>query len=108
MNLRSRVVSRIALPAFILLAVFVGSAALQAQTKQILQWRSDLNYLQSAPADELNASRDAVENIRTNLEFWLKMHPDSKIELKQAPAQPWGADEIRNQVSILRQTWTPY
>ena len=104
MNLRRRALSRMALPAFILLAMFVGSVALQAQTKQILQWRSDLNYLQSAPADELNASRDAVENIRTNLEFWLKMHPDSKIELKSAPAQPWGADEIRNQVSILRQT----
>ncbi len=103
MNFRSGVLSRAALPAFVLLSVLAGSVALQAQTKQIIQWRSDLNYLQGAPADELDANRDAVAGIRTNIEFWLKMHPDSKIELQPAPAQPWGADEIRNQISQLRQ-----
>ena len=52
----------------------------------------------------MNANRDAVAGIRSDIEFYLKMQPDSKIELQPAPAQPWGADEIRNQISILRQT----
>src|SRR5271157_3080222 len=84
------------------LAAFFASSALHAQTKQLLAWSDDLNYLQNASSDELTEQKAAVANIRTGVEFWIKMHPDSKIGLKEAPPQPWGVEEIRNQVSSLR------
>jgi iron complex outermembrane receptor protein len=88
---------------FFLAAFFVSiNASLHAQTKQLLAWSNDLNYLQNASSDELTEQKTAVVQIRTGVEFWIKMHPDSKIELKEAPPQPWGVEEIRNQVSSLR------
>ncbi len=102
MNLRHSIQSRAMMLGFILLALIVGSVALHAQTKQILQWRADLDYLQSATNDELVGQQDAIEQIRTGVEFWVKMHPASTIELKAAPAKPWGADELRNQATSLR------
>jgi iron complex outermembrane recepter protein len=96
--------SRATLIGFILLGIIIlGSVSLHAQTKQILQWKADIDYLQNASSDELVNQRAAVEQIRTGIEFWVKMHPGSKIELKEAPAKPWGADELRNQVSQLHQ-----
>ena len=83
------------------IALLIGSSALHAQTKQMLQWSSDLNYLKSASSDELVTNRAAVVQIRNGVELWLRMHPDAKIELQAVPAQPWGAEELRNQVSAL-------
>jgi hypothetical protein len=50
-----------ALLAFTLLTILSGASSLQAQTKQILQWSTDLNYLKNASADELavNKAEDA-------------------------------------------------
>lgn len=89
--------------AFILMAFFAGSAALQAQTKQVLAWQQDLNYLQNVSGEDLTANKAAIVQIRTGIELWLKMHPDSKIELQAAPPEPWNAEELRKQVSSLRQ-----
>jgi iron complex outermembrane recepter protein len=78
-----------------------GDSELQAQTKQILQWSSDLSYLKNASSEELEANRAVVLHIRNGVELWLKMHPDTKTELQPAPAQPWEGDDLRNQVSAL-------
>jgi iron complex outermembrane recepter protein len=85
----------------LLLVCVLGTSALQAQTKQLLQWSSDLNYLKGASSDTLKASSAAILQIRTGVDLWLKMHPGSKIELKPAPPEPWGDEELRNQVSAL-------
>jgi iron complex outermembrane receptor protein len=86
-------------------AVFVISTCTALpQTKQLLTWQEELNYLQSASGDDLMGERAAVVQIRNGVEFWLKLHPFSKIGLKPAPQQPWGIEEIRSQVSLLRQT----
>ena len=84
-------------------AVFLtGSTGLQAQTKQMLQWSSDLAYLNTlASSDELVTNRAAVVQIRNGVQLWMKMHPDVKIDLAPAPEEPWGVDELRKQVSAL-------
>jgi len=82
------------------LAIF-GTSALQAQTKQLLQWSSDLAYLKGASSDALKDSSAAIVQIRTGVDLWLKMHPNTKIQLKVAPAEPWNADELKNQVNLL-------
>jgi iron complex outermembrane recepter protein len=102
--MRHKAISRIVLPAVILLAVLVISPALNAQTKQLMTWMTDLDYLQGLSNEELVAQKAAVEQIRSGIEFWIKLHPTTKIEMKSAPAQPWGAAEIKNQVTLLHQT----
>ncbi len=79
----------------------LGTSALQAQTKQLLQWSSDLAYLKGASSDALKDSSAAIVQIRTGVDLWLKMHPNAKIALKAAPAEPWSADELKNQVNLL-------
>ncbi len=84
-----------------LLILAGGLSSLQAQTKQMLQWSSDLNYLKNASADELALNRAAIVQIRNGVDLWLKMHPDSDIDLQPAPPEPWNADQLRDQVSAL-------
>jgi iron complex outermembrane recepter protein len=78
-----------------------GDSDLQAQTKQMLQWSNDLDYLRQVSADELRINRGAVAHIRSGVELWLKMHPDTDIELQAAPPEPWNTDQLRDQVSAL-------
>lgn len=88
---------------FLLVLFTVGAATSYAQTKQISTWLDDLNYLQSLSSDALAQQKAAVEQIRNGVEFWIKMHPDTKISLTPAAAQPWGAEELKRQVASLRQ-----
>jgi iron complex outermembrane recepter protein len=99
--MRHRPISRIALSAVILLAVLMASPALHAQTKQLMTWMADLSYLKGIPNEDLMIQKAGVEQIRNGLELWIKMHPSTAVELKSAPPQPWGVEEIRNQVSEL-------
>jgi iron complex outermembrane recepter protein len=103
MNLRYKPFTRVVLAASLLFAFLVASPALHAQTKQLMTWMVDLNYLQSVPKEELAAQKPAIEQIRNGVELWIKMHPATAVKLNAAPAQPWGVDEIKNQVSQLRE-----
>ena len=85
-----------------LFILLVGASALHGQTKQILTWRSNLAAIQNTPAAELEAQKDAVSQIRTGVEFWLKLHPGTAVQLQSAPPQPWNSEQIRQQVSVLR------
>ena len=87
--------------AWTLLILAGGVSSLQAQTKQMLQWSSDLNYLKNASADELMLNRAAIVQIRNGVDLWLRMHPDTKIELQAAPPEPWNADQLHGQVTAL-------
>ncbi|MBP1602264.1 MAG: hypothetical protein H6Q06_2415, partial [Acidobacteria bacterium] len=86
-----------------LISVFVGASLAPAQTRQILSWQDDLAYLQNAPGDALAQAQAAVVQIRNGVELWLKTHADAHIELRPAPQQPWGEEEIRAEVSALRE-----
>jgi iron complex outermembrane recepter protein len=88
------------------IAVFVllqGIQGLQAQTKQLLTWQEDLAGLQNASGDELTQNREAVQQIRNGIEFYLRFHPSSTAALPGSPPQPWGVEDTRNQVAALRQ-----
>jgi iron complex outermembrane receptor protein len=91
---------RLAIPAMLLV---IGVSVLYGQTRQILQWKHDLIAIQNATASELAADRDAVSQIRTGVEFWIKLHPHTTIQLQSAPPQPWNSEQILNQVSLLRE-----
>jgi iron complex outermembrane receptor protein len=86
-----------------LIVLFIGASMALAQTKQLLMWQEDLNYLKKASGDELVGQGVAVVQFRNGIEFWLKHHPFSTVLLPSAPPQPWGIDELRNQVSLLGQ-----
>jgi iron complex outermembrane receptor protein len=92
---------RIVMLTIVVLALSIGISRVQAQTRQMLQWSSDLNYLKSASNSVLAESSAAIVQIRAGVDLWLKMHPDSKIELQHAPPQPWSTTELRDQVSAL-------
>jgi iron complex outermembrane receptor protein len=86
------------------LAIFfvLGNSAMFAQTKQVRTWLSDLNSLQNASNEVLLENKASIEQIRNGVELWIKMHPATKIELSPAATQPWGSEEIRNQINSLR------
>jgi iron complex outermembrane receptor protein len=92
---------RLFLTAVLLLSL--ASAALHAQVQRPLTWLEDLNYLTNASASEVPVQRATVAQIRAEVEAWLKLHPDSKIELAKAPAQPWTPEQARSQVAALRE-----
>jgi len=92
---------RLFLTAALLLSL--ASAALHAQVQRPLTWLEDLNYLTNASGNEATVERGTVAQIRTEVEAWLKLHPDSKIELAKAPAEPWTPDQTRSQVAALRE-----
>ena len=103
MCFRHKVRAHAGLLAFTVFVCLAGISSLQAQTKQLLQWSTDLNYLKNASADELTVNKAAIVQIRNGVDLWLKMHPDSEIELQPAPPEPWNADQFRDQVSALSQ-----
>jgi iron complex outermembrane receptor protein len=80
------------------------SSILYGQTKQILAWRDNLSAIQAVPAADLEGHRDTVTQIRTGVEFWLRLHPGTTITLSAGPPQPWNSEQIRGQVSQLRET----
>jgi iron complex outermembrane recepter protein len=86
---------------FVLLAFLAGTSALQAQTKQLVTWVDDLRYLQKASSDEKMQNKAAVMQIRDGVELWLKLRPESKVELASAPPQPWGAEQLAKQITEL-------
>jgi iron complex outermembrane recepter protein len=90
--------------AFILFLLLIGASASNAQTKQLFAWQEALAYLRNVPAAELGNHRDAVMQIRAGIELWLKLHPNTAIQLSGAPPQPWNADQIEGQVSLLYET----
>ena len=63
MDFGNRGLLRYALIGFVLLAVLAGSVVFGAQTKQLLQWRSDLGYLQTVSDTELAANRAELARV---------------------------------------------
>ena len=89
---------------FFLLLSMLSASLLYGQTKQLLTWQEDLNYLQNIPDSDLEEQKDFVDQIRTGLEFWLQLHPKSTVSLPAAPSQPLSSEQIKNEISILLET----
>ncbi len=87
-----------------LIAFLAGASGLQAQTKQLVTWVDDLKYMQGISDDDLMQQKEVVAHIRNGIEFWIKLHPGTQVELQSAPPEPWGAEELRSQVGILLKT----
>jgi iron complex outermembrane receptor protein len=99
-NIRFHTAKNILGLSFVLL---IFAAPLSAQTRQIVAWQEDLNFLQNASDEELMVNRVAMAQIRRGIDLWIKLHPTASIALEPAPPEPWGAAELRSQVSSLRQ-----
>jgi iron complex outermembrane receptor protein len=82
--------------------LLLGAAALKAQTNQLLTWQQELTYLQNIPAADLGSQRDSLVQIRAGVQLWLKLHPHTAVRLPDAPPQPWTAEQMSSQVSLLR------
>ena len=91
---------------FVLFVLLFGASASKAQTRQLLAWQEGLTYLQSVAAADLGNQKDAVVQIRSGIELWLKLHPNTAITLPDAPPQPWSAEQVGSQVSLLLETVT--
>jgi iron complex outermembrane recepter protein len=89
--------------AILLFALILTVSVSQGQTKQILTWRDNLEVIKKVSNEQLLEQREAVAQIRTGIEFWLKLHPGTGIQLKSVPAQPWNAGQISEQVIQLRE-----
>ena len=87
-----------------LIVLVPGATIALSQAKQLLKWQEDLNYVMNLPDEELAPHRDAVIQIRTGVEFWIKLHPGTTLTLASAPPQPWDPKQIRTQVELLRDT----
>jgi iron complex outermembrane recepter protein len=88
----------------LLLALLLGTLLANGQTKQILTWRDSLDSIQKLPAGQVEEQLDTVTRIRTGIEFWVRLHPDTTIKLESAPPQPWNSEQILKEVKLLRAT----
>ena len=90
----------------IALILLLCTSTSMAQTKQLLSWQEGLTYLKNVPAAELSNQRDAVAQIRSGIELWLKLHPTTTMRLLEAPPRPWNSEQTASQVSLLLETVT--
>ena len=79
---------------------------LHAQAQRPLTWLQDLTVLQSTSSTDSIGQVANVTQIRTEIENWLRLHPESKIQLPPAPAQPWSAEQASSEISLLHDTVT--
>jgi len=85
------------------LALLLGVSIVAGQTKQLLTYRASLDAIQKLPAGELEDQKDTVAQIRTGVEFWLRLHPNTALKLDAAPPQPWNSEQILKEAKILRE-----
>ncbi len=84
--------------------VAAGTLAAFAQTERPLTWQQDLSYLANVASGNPAEVRAELGNIRLEVENWLKLHPDSKIELPPTLAQAASAEQTRDQIKLLQET----
>lgn len=87
----------------LVLVILFAATLLTAQVQQPLTWQQDLTYLENASGD-LEGQRMTLEYIRSQVDSWLKVHPDAKVTLNPAPPKPWNAELIRTEITSLRET----
>jgi iron complex outermembrane recepter protein len=86
----------------VLLALLLGALIANGQTKQIFTWQDRLDNILKLPAGQVEKQQDEIVNIRTGIEFWLRLHPDTTIELEEAPEPPLKSEQILKEAQNLR------
>jgi iron complex outermembrane receptor protein len=86
-----------------LLILILGASIAIGQTKQILTWQESLASIEKLPAGELEQQQDAVARIRTGVEFWIRLHPNTTIKLEPAPTQPLNSEQILKETKALHE-----
>jgi iron complex outermembrane recepter protein len=86
----------------VLLALLLGALIANGQTKQVLTWQDRLDDILKLPAGQVEKQQDEITNIRTGIEFWLRLHPDTTIELEEAPEPPMKPEQIIKEAQNLR------
>jgi iron complex outermembrane recepter protein len=94
--------SSIVKSAIALLVLLFGASIASGQTKQLLTYRDSLDIIRKLTGGELEEQKDSVVRIRTGIEFWLRLHPDTTIKLEAAPQQPWKSEQLLNEAKLLR------
>jgi iron complex outermembrane receptor protein len=75
-----------------------------AQTERPLEWLQRLGALERSASDKWKEQRrDSVVGIRSQIEEWILLHPDSHVDLPASPPEPWTDEQLRTQVSVLKQ-----
>ncbi len=87
---------------FVLCALAATSPlAAFAQTEH-QTWAQDLAFMESMKPSEAAAQQSTILRIRSEVEIWLKAHPDSKLQLVPLPPLPLGAEQAALQVQELQ------
>ena len=85
--------------------IFILAASMaNGQTKQLLTWQEQLALIENLPAGELGEQQESVARIRTGVEFWIRLHPNTAIRLEAAPARPISSDQLLQEIKVLRET----
>lgn len=82
--------------------VLAGCLAVFAQTGQPQTWAQDLAFMSSMRPSEAASQQNTILRIRSEVELWLKAHPESKIELRPLPPLPLGAEQVSLQLLDLQ------
>lgn len=87
--------------ALFLLVLMSETPVSKAQSRHLNGWHAELAYLQSAALEE-QCTR--ITHILTEIGFWIRLHPQSTVELPPVPPQPWTAEQTRSLIAALRET----
>jgi iron complex outermembrane receptor protein len=64
-----------------------------AQTEHPQTWAQDLAFLKSMGSSQAAAQQGTILRIRFEVELWLKLHPDTKLQLPLLPSLPLGSEQ---------------
>lgn len=76
------------------------------ETQHPQTWAQDLAFLSDLTPAEAAAHRAEILRVRTEIELWLKAHPDSGITLPVLPAPPLSAEQAAAQIQALEHVLT--
>jgi iron complex outermembrane receptor protein len=84
-----------------LVVLMLAPAAVLAQGSQPQTWQEDTAYLQQLTPAQAVAQSGTLEQIRADIELWIKVHADSSLKLAAAPAQPLTTDTAGLEIKEL-------
>jgi outer membrane receptor protein involved in Fe transport len=87
---------------FVLCALAAGGPLAVAQTEPPQTWAQDLAFMQSMKPSEAAAQQSMMLRIRSEVELWLKAHPDSNMQLQPLPPLPLGTEQAALQLQELQ------
>src|SRR6266568_1710213 len=89
---------------FLTLCILTAAFSLTAfaQTEHPQTWAQDLAFLKSMGPSQAAAQQGTFLRIRSEVELWLKLHPESTLQLPQLPSLPLGPEQAVVQLMELQ------